>query len=556
MQAVPPRGDEPGGGRPGGGRAPHDGTSSPGQVSDPGASTVAGFAAAAHAQRLSTSPEDVRHQGLDVTASGAVCAPVLPQQRLLRTRRGRVSAPPPSYGGRNRRAKDAISMLSREQDELVTTAVDAWEIAAGLEAAGLTDRIAAEVYGCADVFTLAEVLYDRVPSRFGDSLPDPEDRGSGVRTLINGVLYAVPVLFAIAAGPMVPAADRLVVLLSLVLAWGWTQGMAYIGHYRLGTADRPGAGRFLRAALLTGGGLWLTGVVAAWAYGVVGLVGAAVATAQVLYFLGSGVVVVLGGQLRILALMAPGGVAAALRLGWPERIPPLWFACAVAASVLASVALAVRMTERRRGAPVALRGVELRAGMPHAVNGSALATLLCAGLVAATDGGVGVVADIAALPIVWSMAVGEELLRRYRNHVRALMLSVHRPELFKPRARGSLMLLVATFVAATGAATAAVEMLAMSSTTLPRAHVVLACAYAVLAGGMFVAVLLAATGEVRSSMRVTLPAAVLVLVSVLAFAPYTSALVMTAGYAVACLIVLLVLTRTALGSVERVWTHR
>ena len=63
----------------------------------------------------------------------------------------------------DRRSPDFL--LSREHDALCRNATDPLEIAAGLEAAGISDRHARASYGAATVFELAEKLYDQVPRR-------------------------------------------------------------------------------------------------------------------------------------------------------------------------------------------------------------------------------------------------------------------------------------------------------------------------------------------------------------------------------------------------------
>ncbi|MEU0344388.1 hypothetical protein ABZ092_36990 [Streptomyces bobili] len=74
----------------------------------------------------------------------------------------------PRRGG----AVDPVKALMHRHRELCERAVDPLEIAAGLEAHGVTDRTAAR-FRHRDVFSLAEEMYARVP-RDGDTLPRPE----------------------------------------------------------------------------------------------------------------------------------------------------------------------------------------------------------------------------------------------------------------------------------------------------------------------------------------------------------------------------------------------
>ncbi|MCZ9344407.1 hypothetical protein NGM37_42350, partial [Streptomyces sp. TRM76130] len=67
---------------------------------------------------------------------------------------------------RTRIGADPVKALMLRHHELCARAVDPLEIAAGLEAHGVTDRTAAR-FRHRDVFALAEEMYARVP-RDGD----------------------------------------------------------------------------------------------------------------------------------------------------------------------------------------------------------------------------------------------------------------------------------------------------------------------------------------------------------------------------------------------------
>ncbi|MEU6097374.1 hypothetical protein [Streptomyces sp. NPDC047079] len=87
---------------------------------------------------------------------------------------GGVSAGGADPAGRppaRRGAADPVKALMHRHRDLCERAVDPLEIAAGLEAHGLTDRAAAR-FRHRDVFSLAEEMYARVP-RDGDQPPQP-----------------------------------------------------------------------------------------------------------------------------------------------------------------------------------------------------------------------------------------------------------------------------------------------------------------------------------------------------------------------------------------------
>ncbi|MEU6775375.1 hypothetical protein [Streptomyces sp. NPDC046759] len=115
----------------------------------------------------------------------------------------RGAVPAPETGGRRgpaprRGAADPVKALLHRHRELCERAVDPLEIAAGLEAHGVTDRTAAR-FRHRDVFSLAEELYARVPrggeqGRDTEPLPVPRIRADWILlTLLPGVLGAATV---------------------------------------------------------------------------------------------------------------------------------------------------------------------------------------------------------------------------------------------------------------------------------------------------------------------------------------------------------------------------
>ncbi|MFJ5552989.1 hypothetical protein [Streptomyces sp. NPDC093225] len=83
---------------------------------------------------------------------------------------------PVNAGTRRRAAVDPVKVLMHRHRDLCERAVDPLEIAAGLEAHGVTDRTAAR-FRHRDVFSLAEELYARVPR--GEGGPAAGARGAG-----------------------------------------------------------------------------------------------------------------------------------------------------------------------------------------------------------------------------------------------------------------------------------------------------------------------------------------------------------------------------------------
>ncbi|MFF0221051.1 hypothetical protein [Streptomyces sp. NPDC004629] len=106
-------------------------------------------------------------------------------------RRGAVGAGSDARrGARGRRgAADPVKTLMHRHRDLCERAVDPLEIAAGLEAHGITDRTAAR-FRHRDVFSLAEEMYARVP-RDGDQPPPPARTAPATRARVDWALRAL-----------------------------------------------------------------------------------------------------------------------------------------------------------------------------------------------------------------------------------------------------------------------------------------------------------------------------------------------------------------------------
>lgn len=113
----------------------------------------------------SPGPWDPRSEALlQVPAPAALAVPVPAAPAEA------IQQPAPALGPRapRRATADPVKALMHRHRELCERAVDPLEIAAGLEAHGVTDRTAAR-FRHRDVFSLAEELYARVPR--GDAAP-------------------------------------------------------------------------------------------------------------------------------------------------------------------------------------------------------------------------------------------------------------------------------------------------------------------------------------------------------------------------------------------------
>ncbi|MGC0206099.1 hypothetical protein [Streptomyces levis] len=138
-----------------------------------------------------------------------------------------------------RGAADPVKTLMHRHRELCERAVDPLEIAAGLEAHGITDRTAAR-FRHRDVFSLAEEMYARA-SRDGDAPPPTAPAAPRVHaawvllTLLPGALCAA----AVAAAHLTHGRTRLVAVAAGALA----VALALRAAVRRGPLSRTGAGR-------------------------------------------------------------------------------------------------------------------------------------------------------------------------------------------------------------------------------------------------------------------------------------------------------------------------
>jgi hypothetical protein len=134
--------------------------------------------------------------------------------------RGGGPAPGKPAGGavaRRRGPADPVRSVMHRHHDLIATSVDAWEIAAGLEARGVTDGDARRLRH-RDVFGLADELFARVPRTVRPAAPGPPEReptGLGAK---EAVLHLLPGLAtALAAALHLPGPAAVAVL--ALTAW-------------------------------------------------------------------------------------------------------------------------------------------------------------------------------------------------------------------------------------------------------------------------------------------------------------------------------------------------
>ncbi|MFJ3938714.1 hypothetical protein [Streptomyces parvus] len=169
---------------------------------------------------------------------------------------------------------DPVKTLLHDHRGLCERAVDPLEIAAGLEAHGLTDRTAAR-YRHRDVFALAEELYARMPPRAPDSAtggppgPGPDTEARAAWTLLAllpgaaclataGVLRVTEGLLGDGARALVTVAGALLACLALRACLGRgplraPEGAGRAGMYACWLLSYTVYGEELLAQVMTGG---------------------------------------------------------------------------------------------------------------------------------------------------------------------------------------------------------------------------------------------------------------------------------------------------------------
>ncbi|WP_413927891.1 hypothetical protein [Kitasatospora albolonga] len=126
-----------------------------------------------------------RADGADDAAGGGDAGPDRPAEIPARAPQRRPAAPA------RRGPADPVKSLMHHHRDLCERAVSPLEIAAGLEAHGLTDRTAAR-YRHRDVFSLAEELYARIPARTAEpAAPEPPPPGPDSEARAGWTLLAL-----------------------------------------------------------------------------------------------------------------------------------------------------------------------------------------------------------------------------------------------------------------------------------------------------------------------------------------------------------------------------
>lgn len=330
--------------------------------------------------------------------------------------------------------EEAVSELAAELADRVGPAVHPYEVAALLEAEGLSASLIKERYGHPNLFSLASALYERVPRTFPEPSPTADPwRPDTVRCLLRGVLFALPGLAYLLTAPLWnPGTYAPALIVAGLVSWAWGQALGHRSHLRMATGRRE-AGR----TLLTGAPL---GAVVATAVAAVPAEGGPVtlvAAAQSAYLAAAGILLVLGGERQLLAALSPLIAGAAL-LPWWEPGPLLraGLPLLALAATLAVTGRALRTALATEAVPRATPP-RLLWSLPYGLFG------LAAGVLVLLEGRE---EPYAVIVLTVSMGPAEWLLYRYRGLSVAALRAVATPAGFLLRSAGILGLCLLAYL--------------------------------------------------------------------------------------------------------------
>ncbi|MEU7382043.1 hypothetical protein AB0A91_19005 [Streptomyces sp. NPDC042207] len=330
--------------------------------------------------------------------------------------------------------ENEVSRLAAELADRIGTAVHPYEVAALLEAEGLSGDVIRNQYGHPNLFSLASALYERVPRSFPEpaAVPDPW-RPDHVRCLLRGALFALPGLAYLLVAPLWPAQEHASALVvALIVSWAWGQAVGHRAYLRMAAGHRE-AGRTLLAGAPLGALLATAAAVPLSGGGPV----VWVVAAQSAYLAAAGVLLVLARERWLLAALTPL-VAGAVLLPWWEPGPPARAGLPLLA-LLATLAATARALRVVLVAPAAADSPRppLTASLPYALFGVAAAVLVLLE---------GRRHPYAVIVLTVSMGPAELLLYRYRGWSLAALRRTATPAGFLLRSAGVLGLCLSAYL--------------------------------------------------------------------------------------------------------------
>jgi hypothetical protein len=397
-------------------------------------------------------------------------------------------------------AGDPVDELVERVRPVVAHAVDALQVAASLEADGITDSMARARYGYADVFALADEVRRRIgpAGSTGVSAPGMARRlGPELRDITHGLLYLLPAAVFPAA---LAVLGRRSLVLGLVLAggvgWVWAGGAAWLGYCLLGRGYPGSAARVLRWSAVAG-----LPVAAAASAAMVATTHASydltvLAVAVMTYQMASTLLVFYRSEIWLFAVMAPAVAAGIGYLAGGARLLSLAVGVGLGSVALSfGIALAKTRGRYQHPEPRLRDGLHGELGkLPLVVAYAALsaAYLLHAQARHMLDG---FDVPIAGIPLIVGMGVVEWRAKRFGEQARALLTRVRYPREFVTRIWVLLAANVAICLGTVALLGTALLIGLYAAHRLSSAGVAMTAASVLLAGAYFLAFLLAGMGR-------------------------------------------------------------
>jgi hypothetical protein len=389
--------------------------------------------------------------------------------------------------------------------EVCRSAVDPLEIAAALEASGVTSKVAADQFGERDVFRLGRKLFHQVafrvaPARSARKPP----RAGGLPDLGLGLLYIVPALaFATTLSALHLLLAWWVSPLALVFGWAASQAVSFLSYAAAGRGDPRGwvmvwGTAFAAAASLAvataahvtmGGGRWAVAVVVATAVYLCAF--ACLLAAERVSLLALALLPSVAGSLLFLAhVIAPTDSFA---ISGPVML------AAALASLVMTIGAVVVCADGRWWRPARIAAAEWRVALHHLVNGMCSGTAVAAIFVLSTSGKHTGYASLAAFPVMVTLGALDWNVNSYRARVvRALGRSTSTAQ-FRRHVMISLTRSLTSYVGILlVAATALALVAATRGSHLP---VVLLAADVLLGATLFVGLIVAACTRIDHVVR-------------------------------------------------------
>ncbi|MFJ9338639.1 hypothetical protein ACIRP0_05020 [Streptomyces sp. NPDC101733] len=331
--------------------------------------------------------------------------------------------------------EEEVSRLAAELADRVGPAVHPYEVAALLEAEGLSAEVIRERYGHPNIFSLAAALYERVPRIFPEPARTPDPwRPDTVRCLLRGVLFALPGLAYLLTAPLWnPGRHATGLVVAGIVSWAWGQALGHRAYLRMVAGQREAARTLLvgapvgavvataAAAMATGGGA------ATWA-----------AAAQSLYLGAAGILLVLGRERLLLLALTPLIAGGAVLPWWePGPLPRVGLPLVALLATVAAVGRALRAAYAAPAAPGGGERPPLLRSLPYGLFGLGAAVLVLLE---------GRAEPYAVIALTVSMGPAEWLLYRFRGLSVTALGAASTPAGFLLRSAGVLGLCLAGYV--------------------------------------------------------------------------------------------------------------